>query len=603
MLYWAYVEVRGTMEQKVDLSGIWNFALADDTSQPPFPLSDTISLPGTTSCAGKGTENTSCETGHLTERYPFKGRAWYSRTLDSTRDLSRKHCSLFLERTRITTVYLDGKNIGTQNSLCTPHEYDLSGLLPRGTHTLTVCVDNASYPTNGGHMTSPDTQTNWNGITGSIELRVYPECYADGITVIPDAQNASVTVRVCLHGADSGTVTLSADCFNGVRTHTADPASFPVRLGENTLRYNLGTDACLWSEHEPNLYRLTLTLDAAGTRSTEETVFGLRDFSTKDGKFTINGQPTFLRGKHEALIFPRTGYTPATVGEWLTKLRISQEYGINHYRFHTCCPPDAAFTAADMLGVYMEPELPFWGTIPEENDPNADPAEWNFLKEEGFRILRTFANHPSFVMLSLGNELWGSRTHLDSILSACHDADPSRLYTQGSNNFQFCPEILPHEDFFCGVRFSRTRLIRGSYAACDAPLGHVQTGVQGTLADYDDRIAPLPAVSAGDSAGQNGEKGPTGGTSGGKITIQFGTGIKTVSGGTDEDGPVPSVPVVSHEIGQYAVYPDFSEIEKYTGPLKARNLETIPQTAGGTRTRLVRRSIFPQFGKTCSRVL
>ena len=70
-----------------------------------------------------------------------------------------------------------------------------------------------------------------------------------------------------------------------------------------------------------------------------------------------------LRGKHDGLIFPKTGYAPTDVNEWLRVLGIAKSYGINHYRFHTCCPPDAAFTAADLLGIYMEPELPFWGTI------------------------------------------------------------------------------------------------------------------------------------------------------------------------------------------------------------------------------------------------
>ncbi len=547
---------------------MWNFALDAEKQGPALPYRDTILLPGTTAYFKKGPENTACETGHLTELYPFSGYAWFSRTIDVTDDLTGKHCFLFLERTRVTTLYLDGKKTGSQNSLCTPHIYDLTGLLERGTHTITIRVDNSAYPTNGGHMTSPDTQTNWNGITGRIELQIYPRSYISGIRIIPDAENSAVTVYAGLCGAEEGMLELSAENFNGVRRHTAPSASFPVHSGENTIQYNLGKNACLWSEHEPSLYRLHLTLDAGEVRSTEETDFGLRSFKTNGGKFTVNGQQTFLRGKHEGLIFPLTGFAPTTVDAWLDKLRVSKEYGINHYRFHTCCPPEAAFTAADRLGVYMEPELPFWGTIPEENDPKTDPAEWNYLTEEGFRILRTFANHPSFVMMSLGNELWGSKTHLDKILASYHDFDGSRLYTQGSNNFQFSPEILPHEDFFCGVRFSHDRLIRGSYAMCDAPLGHVQTEPHGTLTDYDDHIIPPRTMpEAADSPEKKKD------TSGRKITIQFGTGIKTVSAGADGDGPVPAVPVVSHEIGQYAVYPDYREIEKYTGPLKARNFE------------------------------
>lgn len=552
------------MQKKIDLSGIWNFMLDPDKNGCVLPYRDTIPLPGTTACFKKGDENDAVETGHLTELYPFKGYAWFSRTLAITEDLSGKNCFLFLERTRVTTVYLDDKKVGMQNSLCTPHVYDVTGLLSQGMHTITICVDNSSYPTGGGHMTSPDTQTNWNGITGRIEIQIFPRVFLDKIRLIPDAAEHSVTVYAELRGADAGRLTLSAESFNGkAPVHHSQPASFPVHAGQNVVTYNLGSGAYLWSEYEPNLYRLHLALDADGISDTEDVVFGLRDFKTRGGKFTINGRTTFLRGKHEALLFPLTGFAPADVDSWLEKFRISQEYGINHYRFHTCCPPEAAFTAADMLGMYLEPELPFWGTVPEKNDSHADPEEWNYLTEEGFRMLQSFGNHPSFVMLSLGNELWGSKTHLDEILAAYHSFDGSRLYTQGSNNFQFCPEILAHEDFFCGVRFSHDRLIRGSYAMCDAPLGHVQTGARGTLTDYDEHIQPSACKTE-----RNAQVG-------GKITVQYGTGVKTVDAGTCGEGPAPSVPVISHEIGQYAVYPDYREIEKYTGPLKARNLEVF----------------------------
>ena len=41
------------------------------------------------------------------------------------------------------------------------------------------------------------------------------------------------------------------------------------------------------------------------------------------------------------------------------------------------------------------------------------------------------------------------------------------------------------------------------------------------------------------------------------------------------DALIPDVPVISHEVGQYVFYPDFSEIPHYTGPLKPRNIEAM----------------------------
>ena len=38
------------------------------------------------------------------------------------------------------------------------------------------------------------------------------------------------------------------------------------------------------------------------------------------------------------------------------------------------------------------------------------------------------------------------------------------------------------------------------------------------------------------------------------------------------------VPVISHEIGQWCVYPNFNEMKKYTGVLKPRNFEIFRET-------------------------
>lgn len=115
------------------------------------------------------------------------------------------------------------------------------------------------------------------------------------------------------------------------------------------------------------------------------------------------------------MIFPLTGYAPMNTEEWLKVMGTAKDYGINHYRFHTCCPPEAAFQAADQLGIYLEPELPFWGTVTSPSQEGHNEELQQYLITEGFRILDTFGNHPSFVMFSLGNELWGSKEVLNDI--------------------------------------------------------------------------------------------------------------------------------------------------------------------------------------------
>ncbi|WP_342566434.1 glycoside hydrolase family 2 TIM barrel-domain containing protein [Paenibacillus sp. FSL R7-0345] len=550
----------------IKLEGEWKLQLDGDKQGLVLPFTDTIDLPGTTSYARKGPKNEEALISALTDEYLFEGQAWFSREIEIPVELAGVSCRLYLERTRMTTLYIDGKEIGSRDSLNTAHVYDLGGLAA-GSHTVTICVSNTGYPTKGGHMTSPDTQTNWNGITGRLELQFFAESYLCGIRLTPDVAARSVRITAKLEGEAEAVLTVSAGSFNNaeVAGHVAEAQTYVLKPGNVDVEYILGPDALLWSEFAPNLYNLALAVSTGegGPADLNELVFGLREFKADGDKFAINGHKTFLRGKHDGLIFPLTGYAPTDVEEWVRILGISKSYGINHYRFHTCCPPEAAFAAADLLGIYMEPELPFWGTVTEPSDDNHNQAEQDYLVSEGYAILQAFGNHPSFVMMSLGNELWGSRAKIDSILKEYKEFDSRPLYTQGSNNHQWVPEILEHEDFFCGVRFSRSRLFRGSYAMCDAPLGHVQTAEPCTLKDYDDQFVPPERVNSTDGAAGIG----------GEIQIQYGTEAKTVQADDASGEWIPHIPVISHEIGQYATYPNFEEIAKYSGPLKAKNFE------------------------------
>lgn len=530
---------------KIDLSGQWQVKLdAEKQETMPQAYPETMMLPGTTSAAGLGMPNPAKETGCLTDAYRFEGAAWFMRTFTAG-DWTGEQTMLTLERTRKTTVYLDGRPIGHQESLCTPHRYFLPPV-HAGEHTLVIRVDNTDYLTRGGHLTSPDTQSNWNGITGEISLTVAHTLLTD-LTVRPDLRRGCLRVHGHIIGAPDG---VAGIVLPGQMEHL-----LPYRRGVLDGECPLKGNEAFWDEAHPEIHTISIDLDG----DVYETTFGLRDVRTLGRRLLINGRETFLRGKVDNLLYPKTGYTPTDVASWMTILGIAKEYGINHYRYHTACPPDAAFTVADLLGVYMAPELPFWGTVAEEGEEGYDERERDFLFQEGFRILREYGHHPSFLWLSLGNELWGSNDVLNRMMRAYREADDTKLYSSGANNYQFVPDVLDEENVFVGVRLGRERLIRGSYAMCDAPQGIVQTTAPESVSNYDASIVP-------ETLGQSGEAG--------KVQIQYGTGVKEVDA-QSADALIPDVPVISHEVGQYVFYPDFSEIPHYTGPLKPRNIEAM----------------------------
>lgn len=533
----------------IDLSGKWNVCLDEEKNNvipSAFPLE--ITLPNTTSNAKLGKINNQKKYGCLSDRYSFEGYAWFERTFTVSEECVGKSCMMFLERTRKTALWLDGQFIGEYCSLCTPHRYELPKLIA-GEHRLIVRVDNTDYPTGGGHLTSQDTQTNWNGITGEIKLVFYTSL-PEVCSIFPDPQNALLRIRSTIRGKSEGRVEICVS-DNNVE-YAREKVDYTNQVLECIIK--LSNSFPLWSEDSPKLLRLEIAIG----EDKMECYFGMRKLSAQGLKFKINGEETFLRGKHDGLVFPKTGFAPTDLASWVSVFETAKRYGINHYRFHTCCPPEAAFKAADLMGIYLQPELPFWGTIPDEFG-----EEHEFLREEGFRMLREFGRHPSFVMMSMGNELWGSKERLEELLSDYKKYDSDKLYVQGSNNYQFVPCVLDNDDFFSGVRFDRDRLIRGSYASCDAPFGHVQTDEPNSVHNYDEMIIPKNAL---------------GESKGGEILIQYGTEMKKVS--ADSSGAIiPNVPVVSHEVGQYYTYPNYDEIVKYTGSLKHDTYEGYRKVA------------------------
>lgn len=540
-----------------------------------------MELPGTVSQAHLGIKNEKRETGFLTDEYEFKGWVWFSRVLDPKVEDRGSVFRLYLERTRLTRVWVDGHEVRGENadSLNAPHIYDITDYVGAEPFRLTIMVSNDGYPTGGGHLTSPDTQTNWIGICGRIALEVRDEEFIDSIRVEPDVKSRAVSLKMnWVNTADTqGNLSLNIKVTRlclAVDGSLIEEEHIPLRGGEpkslpvsgvilppgrsmKELLVDMGENAVLWSEYSPVIYKIAIT----GIDDTYygDAVFGFRDITTDEHHFYVNGEKTFLRGKHDGMIFPKTGAAPTDIKSWVEVLRTAKEYGINHYRFHTCCPPEAAFYAADLVGIYMSPELPFWGTIAAPGEEGYKKEEQEYLINEGFRMMEAFGNHPSYAFMSLGNELWGSSERLNEILGDFKRADSRHLYTQGSNNFQFVPCIVENDDYFVGVRFAPGKLIRGSYAMCDAPQGFVQTDKPNTSYSYDKVFAEFTGSE------ENG---------GGEIEIQYGTGTRKVKAeGTGS--LVLNKPVVSHEIGQYGIYPHYKEIGKYTGSLKPRNLEVF----------------------------
>ena len=485
--------------QRMDLSGIWKFQL--DSANVGLrekwfarELNDSVRLPGTTDENKKGIFKDEKAVDRLSRVWYWKGAAWYQKEVTIPENWEGKNVKLLLERTKDTYVWFDDVNCGYNNTLSAPQYFDLSKAIKPGRHYITVLVDNAKLPPVGpSHAVDERTQTNWNGIVGKIELQMTDPVWIDQVQAYPDVKNNRVKVRVTI-GNMTGQIAEGTLEVKAASRNTESPAEFKVQkeevsgIGDNKVVefvYQFDQKAPLWDEFDPAMIRLSLTLSTRAAdktyQSSKQTDFGMREF-TREGKYIYNnGKRVFLRGRIDCANYPLTGYPPMGKEEWLKLFRQLKSYGINHWRFHSWCPPEEAFEAADETGVYLQPELPNKrsGMDSKSMDDEAVRKMYNidylevdtsrinmtlkdYLQAEGDLIFRYFGNHPSFTMLTLGNEL-GRNEAMYELVANFKKTDPRRLYAQGSNNMHWDPGFAEGDDFWVTCKTTKDLPVRGCF--------------------------------------------------------------------------------------------------------------------------------------------
>lgn len=518
---WMTASGLNAQTQEVDLSGTWGF----QTDFMDFRrgsldvrymhrLQDTIVLPAITDDYQIGWKSPYCHIDRLTRKYEYMGPAWYQREIAFPKEWAGKRIFMYFERTHwLSSIFVDTKEVSKLDYISVPHCHELTDFVKPGkTHLITLCIDNRyQYDTHKwNHAHTEFTQINWNGILGEMKLIAVDPVYVDDMQLYPDVTEKTVTARLQIRNYTDkpfeGTARFHITGDDGYNLTRELPVNGKDSLVSFEGKIALGKDIQLWDEFHPNLYRVECKLlTSVGETNYEhekEVTFGMREVAQGKNHVLVNGHPIHLRGTVENAVFPKTGYAPVDDASWERIFRILKDYGMNHMRFHSWCPPAAAFRMADKLGVYLQVELPMWG---KDGEPG-EPARWDFFRREQKAILKEYGNHPSFILYCNGNEI--------------------------SGDFDFIEELTRY-----GREHDSRHLFSGSTAR--------------------KRVA----------------------------SDQFYTTHQTTSGGatvyegrpyTDWDickGTNIDVPVISHETGQRCVYPDYSIIAKFDGPVEARNLE------------------------------
>jgi hypothetical protein len=444
-------------DRSIDLSGEWRFSLDRSNSGVDDKwftrnLTDRIKLPGILQAQGYGDEisvstpwvaklgtaDFATDPRYLPYTKPgnvkvpflsqpprhYVGVAWYQRDIQIPPSWQGKRVHLLLERTRWETrAWVDDQQVGTNNSLCAPHEFEL-GVLSPGEHRLSVRADSSMllpYRPDG-HSVSDALGAAWNGIAGKMELNATSPVWIEDAQVFPNVEKKWALVRIKIGNmtgkAGDGTMTVG---------NAGSPVKWGAEGGEAEIAVSLGDSVQPWDEFHPVLQHLTLELKGPDADDQRQLTFGLREIKAVGSKFMLNGHEVDFRGTHSGGDFPLTGYPATDVESWKKIIQTCKDYGLNLIRFHSWCPPEAAFTAADELGFYIEPECGMW------NPFNVGDPISKMLELETARILKAYGNHPSFLLLSPSNEPAGRwQGVLDPWTAEWYEKDPRRLYADNT---------------------------------------------------------------------------------------------------------------------------------------------------------------------------
>ena len=458
----------------------------------------------------------------LARKHRYVGVAWYQRDIELKEAFTGGQLSL--ERVLWSTdCWIDGKMIGRSESLSTPHQFNLPALNP-GKHTILLRIDNTrqydiSFNT-FAHAYTDGTQIIWNGVIGNMKIEGGQNYKLTNLQIHANPSTKSVTIQTGLSSTRTSfanqKLKYSIYRKNKLIYQTLTP------INKNLIEQGLITTSLklkevdLWDEFNPSLYKAVVEVVSSGKPAlAKESNFAFRKLENANGLLSINGRRVFLRGTLDCNIYPLEGHPPMDKSSWVKVFQTIKSYGLNHVRYHSWCPPEAAFQVADSLGLYLQVELPLWSLKVGE-----DAGTRSFLEQESQQIIDNFGNHPSFCLWSMGNELEGNFEWLNNLVAKLKAQDDRRLYAATSFSFQKGKGLAPEvNDDFLIAQYTKKGWVRGQ-------------GVFNSEKPNFDKDYRLTADS------------------------------------------IP-VPLISHEIGQYSVFPSLNEIEKYTGVLDPLNFKAV----------------------------
>ena len=411
----------------------------------------------------------------------------YRRTFDLPKDWKGKDVYFHVgSATSNLTLWVNGKYVGYSEDSKVAAEFNISKYLKPGKNLIAMQVMRWC---DGSYFEDQDFWR-FTGIAREVYLYARPKVHAADIRLDAGLENqyrdGVLNYQIALKGGKTD-VTLTLCDKDGKKIAEASGVQGTIKVP--------GVKA--WTAETPYLYKAFITLkNKQGVSEVIPQKIGFRNVEIKNAQLLVNGKPVLIKGANRHEIDPDGGYV-VSVERMIQDIKIMKQLNINAVR--TCHYPDDPrwYDLCDEYGIYVtaEANLESHGMGYGEKSLAKFPEYLQTHIERNEGNVKTFINHPSIIVWSLGNEC-GYGINFEKTYDWVKAYDQTRpvQYERGGYDSKtdiHCPMYIDYEE---SEKYCKSDGVK-PYIQCE--YAHAMGNSEGGFKEYWDLIRKYPKYQGG----------------------------------------------------------------------------------------------------------
>lgn len=411
----------------------------------------------------------------------------YRRTFDLPKDWKGKDVYFHVgSATSNLTLWVNGKYVGYSEDSKVAAEFNISKYLKPGKNLIAMQVMRWC---DGSYFEDQDFWR-FTGIAREVYLYARPKVHAADIRLDAGLENqyrdGVLNYQVALKGGKAN-VTLTLCDKDGKKIAEASGVQGTIKVPAVKA----------WTAETPYLYKAFITLkNKQGVSEVIPQKIGFRNVEIKNAQLLVNGKPVLIKGANRHEMDPDGGYV-VSVERMIQDIKIMKQLNINAVR--TCHYPDDPrwYDLCDEYGIYVtaEANLESHGMGYGEKSLAKFPEYLQTHIERNEGNVKTFINHPSIIVWSLGNE-GGYGINFEKAYDWVKAYDQTRpvQYERGGYDSKtdiHCPMYIDYEE---SEKYCKSDGVK-PYIQCE--YAHAMGNSEGGFKEYWDLIRKYPKYQGG----------------------------------------------------------------------------------------------------------